>query len=62
MAGLVELGLNLAIELADRPATAQRFAFVERARVGASDCQEPRVVRPREREARRTFLGKRTEQ
>jgi hypothetical protein len=59
---LIELGLNLAIELADRPATAQDFAFVERARVSASNCQEPHVVRPREREARRTLLGKRTEQ
>ncbi len=61
---LIELGLNLAIELADSPATAHvRFAFcVERARVSASNCQEPHVVRPREREARRTLLGKRTEQ
>ena len=35
---LVKLGLNLAIKLADRPATMQGFAFVERAGMRASDC------------------------
>ena len=45
---LVELGADLAVELADGPSAAQGFGFVEEACLGLLDREQPDVVGPGE--------------
>jgi RNA 3'-terminal phosphate cyclase len=50
---LEELGCDLPVQLADRPAPAQSFGFVERAGLPIADREKPDVVRPRQRKRER---------